>query len=586
MEMKSIKPMKLSAQWLKQNCLAYKRWFIFTTVMLSVITIVVPMLFEHDPIYFIIPGVSALFLISFVMMLSQLNFLHDSKAYAYVASKALPLKSRIYGIIITQALFCGVFLIFLYGVGYISELSLSTSGRYGITELNMLFTTVSAWVLILLLLVPLSALLSGTTISAAVSTLFNFSIPVSFFGVIYFVINVANKGTVGLNVNDIMGELILPFYRIDYMYHVNSPWYAMVILLPVTLGMLFYLLNWAIKNRKHERIGQSFVFKGYKIFILFLLSLLAPLGLTLLLTEASFSAQWISVLILGSITLYILLAILDKNLKLSKKAYQLIGAYLVGVSLCIGIATWGLNFYTAQVPDLSKVEAVILCNNSRVRDYKGTYHSIYELRASTKIDDFPIYRSEEMKKQVQLLHQMILEEPDALSFYEKAVGWQGDMNFNLVYLMKDGSRKVFPFLIPYQTNHGQKVESVYKVWAGEMLKQEEFLASASPLLYGKEIERTLSAEVYLPEGAIQIDQSQLKTLIGLVRKEINLKEDSMWFWYLFTLDDGFVNQSIDEEEYNYKYNISLETNNDYYFNFTVYEHQKELIEYLDSLLKK
>lgn len=585
MEMKSIKPMKLSPQWIKQNCMAYKRWFIFTTVMLSVITIVVPMLFEHDPIYFIIPGVSALFLISFVMMLSQLNFLHESKAFAYVASKALPLKSRIYGIVITQALFCGAFLIFLYGVGYFSGTALINHGRFGIPELNLLFTTVSAWVLILLLLVPLSALLSGTTISAAVSTLFNFSIPVSIFGVIYFVINVANKGTVGLNVHDIMGELILRFYRIDYIYHVNAPWYAMAILLPLTLGVLFYLLNWAIKNRKHERIGQSFVFKGYKVFILFLLSLLAPLGLTLLLSEASFSAQWVSVLILGSITLYILLAILDKNLKLSRKAYQLIGAYLVGVSLCIGIATLGLNFYIGQIPDLSKVDAVILCNDSWVRDHKGNYHSIYDLGALTKTGDLPIYRSEGMKKQVHLLHQLIIEEPQALNFYKGAIGWQSDMNFNLVYLMNDGSRRIFPFKIPYELSHGPDKDSVYKVWAGEMLKQEEFLASASPLLFGKEDERTLSAEVYLPEGAIQIDQSQLKTLVDLVRKEINLTEDSGWFWYLFTSSDGFIDQSH-KEDFVYKYNVSLKTNNGYYFDFMVYEHQKELIDYLESLMKK
>lgn len=590
MEMKSTKPMKLTAEWLKQNILAYKRWFVFTGVVLSVITIIIPMLFEQDPIYFLIPGMIALFLISFVMMLSQLNFLHDSKAFAYVSSKALPLKSRLWGIVITQALFCAVFLIYLYVIGYVSIDVISNHGRFDIMELNMYFTTVTAWVLILLLLVPISALLSGTSISAAVSTLFNFSIPLSILGVIYFIINVANSGTVGLNVNDIMAEVILRYYRLDYMYHVDSPWYVMIFILALTLGGLYGVLNWLIKNRKHERIGQSYVFKGYKVFILFLLSLLAPLGLTLFLVEASFASKWIAVLILGSITLYILLAILDKNLKLSKKAYSLIGFYLMAVTLCIGIATWGLNFYVRQIPNLDEVEAVLLSNNTSIRESKGKYISIYALAPSSESADLPIYRSDSGRKQVRLLHQMIIEEPKALSFSAGENSYwyysNGKMNFNMVYFMKDGSRKIFPFSIPYSLTEEDKGESAYDVWAEEMLKEEVFMASVSPILYGSEVQRTRSADLYLPDGTVTIDQQQLSKLMDFVRNDLKIKSNRSWFWYLYSSNDEFRNPFYNEEGAVYKYNISLETNNGYYFNYTVYEHQKDLINYLEDLKKK
>lgn len=263
MEMRTTEPMRLSTNWVWLNLKQYKRWFLLAAVLLGVTAIILPLLLDVEPMPYVLIGLLELFVLSFIMVLSQFGFLHDPKAFAYYQSKALPLKSRVHGIILTQTLFSYGFYFILMGWLKFAHTHLWSRSLFPTSRWINLYTfeMAGSWIAILLLLTALSALLSGTKAGAAFSTIFNFGLPMLFLGIVYFVLNVANGSTVGFNLPVIMETILQRFYRVNLIYHYWSTWETTLVILPLTLLLIYGIMLWTIQNRKGENIGQLFVFR-------------------------------------------------------------------------------------------------------------------------------------------------------------------------------------------------------------------------------------------------------------------------------------------------------------------------------------
>lgn len=383
MEMRTTKPMQLNSNWLYMNLKQHKRWFLMAAVLISVTAIILPLLLDAEPMPYVMAALVELFVLSFFMVLSQLEFLHNPKAFSYYQSKALPLKSRIHGIILTQAVFTYSFYILLkvwliFANNQIWPRTLIQTSRW----INYAtFEMAGSWIAILLLLTALSALLSGTKASAAFSTIFNFSLPMLALGIVYFVLNVANASTVGFNVSVIMETILQKYYRINLIYHYWSTWESTLVILSLTLLIIYGIMLWVIKNHKGENIGQLFIFKGYKIFVLIMLSMIVPLSFSVLLPDVYLISKWIAILMISELTLYMVLSIVEKSMKLNSKSVKLLIIFGVFITILIGSTSFFLNQYANNMPLIEEIEAVALSpvtailSNESIPDGGSVYYS-------------------------------------------------------------------------------------------------------------------------------------------------------------------------------------------------------------------
>lgn len=560
METRIIEPMHLNTNWLFMNLKSNKRWFLLTAILLSVTAIVLPLLLDVEPMPYVMLGLLELFVLSFIMVLTQFDFLHNSKAFAYYQSKALPLKSRVHGIILTQAVFTYSFYILLkvwllFANSQIWPRTLIQTSRW----INFsTFEMAGSWIAILLLLTALSALLSGTKAGAVFSTIFNFGLPMLFLGIIYFVLNVANASTVGFNLTVIMETIIQRYYRVDLIYHYWSSWETTLIILPLTLLLIYGIMLWVLKHHKGENIGQLFVFKGYKLFVLLILSMIVPLSFSVWLPNVYVVSKWVAILIISEITLYMVLSIVDKNMKLNSKSVKLLIFFGVFITLLIGSTSVLLNHYAKNMPNMEDIDAVLLSPIAAVAFNESSYES------------GSIYYSEEAKASILNLHQLMLQNNRAMLNYD----------FNIVYFLKDGSKCIFPFSpLPPHVIYEDDVAG-FDLFAKDMMATNEFWEVAYPILYDDAINQANTADVLVRElGNFRMDANDLDEFMALLKSDhANYKNNyDFWTQYPYLGTPFYYGSSYDT-----KYKLQITTDAEQIYIVAIHKDQHDLIEWIDK----
>lgn len=438
MEQKSIiasKPKNL----LLHALLEKKNWVILTLVVLAVSVFILPIMIRtsiHSE--FIVLGIIEVCIVVIVNCFIDFNYLHDARKFGYYMSKPISNLQRLHLNYLANGIFAAVFLGALLMVSLVLDHQI----------LDWFLVPVS-WLIFIVLLIGLSSQLSGNTIIAALATAFNFALPAIVLGMLYFAMDIVSDIAIGFNVNLIMDYILSNIYRLDYLYIIqytyDFSWSYFVVMIVVS-GFIYLMTRWAIKHRKNERIGEHIMFKGYKYFIGMAFSVLVPFIFTQITNDGDYMMKLVSFILLGAITYYIALIVLDKSFKLKPVAIKILVVFMSIFIVIVAIAGFAILSVERVLPEASEVAAVLVSNSDHVilpmdQSFRRQVTSL-EYEDLIQLD-LPLYESEDAIEYIIALHDIIVHEDR-----NKIKDYNSD-NLNIIYFMKDGTTVKRYFSIPY-----------------------------------------------------------------------------------------------------------------------------------------
>lgn len=581
MEMKSIKP---NSKLLKSFLINQKNWFLLTTIILIIFNGVLPLIANENPLYFVPLGGALLFCITFIMIHIQFHFLHDEKKFAYYASKPLSLLSRIHTLLLSQLIFNAFFimLLVLWTRFCVSFKPLS----YYSFDYYRFIGVLASWMIVFMFIAALSSLLSGNTFIASIASIFNFALPLLFLGIIYLGLNVANKLSLGFDISLIMNQMISVFYRLDYFYHLHEKIGLSLFSTGIHVIIIYSLTLLVFKYRKHERIGQFIVFNSYKIFVLSVVSVFVPFIFSFTFPQNShIFLDWLIVMLLGGITFYVGLIILERSFKAERRTFVMIGGFLATTTIIIMLSGFGLRVYQNTIPHVGEVKAAILI------DYTDTYRYFYGRHDSRSSDEYfenlilkgvPVFREKESIDQIIVFHEKILEGTPISHHHQVTI----------VYYFEDGSRKIFPFSL-----HSTSVNpEMSKKWYGDFLSLNEYKEVYFPIFY-KDLPEDSELTLHFSSGdlnqdrlSIRMDKEKIQAFreifeVEYFENEKDLLMDS--FNYISPLNLQDVYYPFNEEGRDMRINFYYEQGGDLnYFSILLWENHVALWQLLDEWVEE
>lgn len=457
--------MNKSKQLLIHHLLEKKNWAVLTLIVLIITVVILPMLMDSDiSEEYIAMGVAEVFIVILVNCLIDFNYLHDSKKYGYYLSKPMSSIKRIHMVLISNALFATFFMGLLCLIGIVLKLDMIES-----------FLVSSGWLIMLILLTSLSSLLSGNTIIAGLSTAFNFAIPLLIMGVMYFAMDIVGDIVIGINVDILMDYIIQHIYKIESLYLLEYV-YNMSVMYFVVLGcnclVIYGLMRWALKHRRNERIGEHIVFNGYKYFIALMFSIMVPFIFTSNLYSQEYVTKIIAFVILGSLTYYVSLVILEKSFKLKKVAIKLLVTFMVVFVSVVLASGFTVKLLGMNVPDITEIDSIIVSSTNRAFLPSKNDHVNLRNIDSEDIEKYklPVYQSEEAKQLIIDLHQSLINNSN----------YNYHTDINIVYYLKDGSKKTRYFDLGYFK--GENNEELNEIFE-ELRKTKEHKENVYPYFY-------------------------------------------------------------------------------------------------------
>ena len=457
--------MNKSKQLLIHHLLEKKNWAVLTLIVLIITVVILPMLMDTDiSEEYIAMGVAEVFIVILVNCLIDFNYLHDSKKYGYYLSKPMSSIKRIHMVLISNAIFATFFIGLLCFIGIVLKLDMMES-----------FLVSSGWLIMLILLTSLSSLLSGNTIIAGLSTAFNFAIPLLIMGVMYFAMDIVGDIVIGINVDILMDYIIQHIYKIESLYLLEYT-YNMSFMYFVVLGchslVVYALMRWVLKHRKNERIGEHIVFNGYKYFIALMFSIMVPFIFTSNLYSQEYVTKLIAFVILGSLTYYVSLVILEKSFKLKKVAIKLLVTFMVVFVSVVLASGFTVKLLEKNIPDISEIDSIMVSSTNNVFLPSKNDHVNLRSIDSDDIEKYklPVYQSDEAKQLILELHQSLINNPN----------YNYHTDINIVYYLKDGSKKTRYFDLGY--SKGDYNEELNEIFA-ELRKTKEHKENVYPYFY-------------------------------------------------------------------------------------------------------
>lgn len=432
------------------NSLREKRnWFVLSAVILAVTVIIIPLLMERDVSEEnIVIGIVEVFIIVFINILLDLSYLHNYRKFTYYQSKPITNMQMIDIVIVSNLIFAMFFMSILYVI----------SAMFGF-DLLSLFVVPIAWMVIGIFLAPLSSLLAGNIVIAGIATIFNFAIPVSLLGVIYFGVSIVENIALGFSADIIMEKLIDTFYRIDYLYFiklVDEPnWLIFSVLLFTICFILYFITTKLSVGRKNERIGDQIVFTGYKNFVALIVTTLIPLAFSSALYNNDYVAKLISFVILGSITFYVTIAIFEKSFIIDKSAFKLLAAFMALFILFISITGVVVRRYESYIPESEEIVAAFINGSDYIyiddkRDIDGI--SDLDLEIAKKYDQINIFTSKESIEAIRSIQKSVIENQKYRNYGE----------VHIVYFLKNGDKlsRYYRLLYDYSYEEDIDIEEV------------------------------------------------------------------------------------------------------------------------------
>jgi len=499
--------MNKSKQLLIHHLLEKKNWAVLTLIVLIITVVILPMLVDTEiSEEFLAVGVVEVFIVILVNCLIDFNYLHDSKKYGYYLSKPHSNIKRIHMVLISNALFATFFMGLLWLIGAVLDLY--------IFEMFLIST---GWLVMLMLLTALSSLLSGNTIIAGLATAFNFALPLLIMGVMYFAMDIVGDIVIGINVDIIMNYIVQNIYKIESLYLIEYG-YDMSIMYFVVLGcnslVIYGIMRWVLKHRKNERIGEHIVFKGYKYFIALMFSIMVPFIFTNAIYNREYGTKLISFVILGSLTYYVALVILEKSFKLKKIAIKLLVTFMV-VFLSIVLASgFIVKLIEKDIPEISEIESVFVSSSNEI--FVPTQNEVISLRKIDSVDlersELPVYESDESIQLILDLHNSLIDNPK-YNYYN---------DINIVYYLKDGSKVVRYFNLGHYSDDYNKEVGQLLI---DLMMTEEHKKLVYPFFYKdeyrdlmKNISIEINGDIY--NDKISLSQSEREQFASAVKQDI------------------------------------------------------------------
>ena len=560
MEQKNIKHsnfLNLLLNGLKEK----RNWFILSMAILITTVLIVPMLIGSDINEAnIVVGIVEIFIIVFLNCIIDLSYLHDIKKYSFYLSKPNSEKDKINLFLVNNIVFALINILPLW--------ILSMMMNFDTVEI---FTVAFPWLIIGIFVAALSGVLSGNSISSGIDTIFNFTLPLLLLGVIYFALNIVEKVAIGFNTDILMENFISNVYRIDYLYFIkfveDSNWLLYSVLFVFIPTIIYLITMKLLKKRKNEKIGEFIVYDGYKNFIALLASTLVPFLFSTVTRNSSVVGLLLSFLILGSLTYYVAMAILEKSFKLNKNSFKLLAIFMtmfIGFVFVGGVVT---KQYENKIPNINEIEGVVISNDNGIYiEEKEEYVKYYDIDISfEKYDDIVIYKSDEAKKAIIDIHKAILEN----NSYERY------NNVNIIYFLKDGSEFKRYYRLgenryyePDHTNEERKIITNDKLndAAKNLVSTDEFKEKVLKFIYDDIYsENFTNGKTMINGNEIEFTKKDIVNLRNALKKDIEknmVGKDLIMIYALVNNTENYLNQySYNMEKYDENRDVYIERMN-------------------------
>jgi LPXTG-motif cell wall-anchored protein len=344
------------------NGLKEKRsWFLVSFVILFITVVIIPIITRSTIREgFIIAGIVEVFFLVFINCMIDFSYLHDARKLGYYASKPMTDLQRINATLVINLIYTAVLIGALYIVSLFIETNIYMS-------LNDVFMVAIPWLLAGILTAGITGVLTGNTIAASLGTIINFTLPLSLLAIINYFFRIVEDITVGFSSNMMFNLFVDKVYRIDILYFVKyaetgMSWSYWLVLAGI-LCLLYGLLLWLSKRRKHERAGELVVSDGYKHFIAIIIATLLPIAFSAILWQVGFIGKVVNFLILFALAYYLINAVLEKSFRLSALTYKLFGGFIVFFVLFLGIVNFTTSRFEGKVPEASEISSIYVGNS-------------------------------------------------------------------------------------------------------------------------------------------------------------------------------------------------------------------------------
>lgn len=554
-----------------------KQWFMLTILLLVVSVIVLPILFgDSFSIEFAFLGLTEVCLITLISTLIDFHYLHDAKKFSYFLSKPMNMLEKAKVILASN---------FIFSFGFIIVITIAAALTGEFTYYLDGFFTGIAFFIVGMFYIALSAHLSGNVFIAGIASVFNFLVPLMILGIIYFLVELVSKVTLGFSSDIIMSEIIAKFIPIDKIYfldfrHILSLEY--LIYLAAEVGILFFLMKVVVKNRKNERIGDHIVFKGYKYFIASMLTFLLPF---IVISISPIDSFWLSIfafIILGALTYYISLIILDKSFKLKKQGVLVYLSFTAASLIVICIIALVTSQIVHYVPADEDIYGIMIADNAYITLPSDEYGSESISRISLKdIEEnhIPLYKSPASIGIIKEIHNQILVNNSITAYYD----------FNIVYFLKDGSKVVRYF----ETDNYQHTNNTYNeeldMLFDKVMELEDNLAVRFPIVYSNDYRNqfeNLAVRVTINDDEMfYLDRAKTVLVFNALRKDINQYAiNSKDYVDSFSYNSKHVYfPIIDEpEDYDMRYELEFYSGNRWIKTYRIQHYFTETIQLIEN----
>ncbi|HCX03945.1 MAG TPA: hypothetical protein DHM42_05610 [Clostridiales bacterium] len=438
-----------------------KNWFLISFAILIITVLIMPLLLISEiQEGNIVVGMIEIFILVFINCIIDFSYLHDNRKLGYYLSKPMTSLQRVNITIITNFIFTAV----LIGIlGVINMIA-------GVDVHEMYIITIP-WLITGIITAAFSSILTGNSLAAAVATVVNFTLPLSFLAILNYLFTIIEDLALGFNANILFNSFVDNYYKVNNLYFLNyfddginwTYFFQLAVIMTVLYLIGFKLL----KRRKNERTTELVVYDGYKYFISLFLATLVPIGFSLALRTESFVGKMAVFVLLSALGYYIINAILEKSFSPSFKGLKMYIIYLVIFALFIVGGNIATNQYEYYIPEAEEVEYAFIGNSM--------YHYQQEWERSRQVYDFNLEDIEEesFKENVDVytsaksidniidIHQHILEDQ---SYYL-------NQNVIITYVMKDGDNLTRYYNLEQAEDYnGDYLNSKAK----EILSTEEF----------------------------------------------------------------------------------------------------------------
>jgi len=426
MEWKNL--MHKQTQGLVYNALKEKKsWFMVSFTILFITVVIMPYVIGTGiEAGYIFVGIIEVFALVFINCMIDFSYLHDSRKLAYHLSKPITEMQKINVIIVVNLIYTAV----MMGL-------LGIASYFVYDSMVDVFLVTIPWLMAGILTSALSAVLTGNTIAAALATVINFTLPLSFLAIINYFFQITQEIAVGFNSRILSNNFIEKIYRIDILYFVKYAEekfdYSYFVVLAVVLSGLYLLTIILSKRRKNERTGDFVVSDGYKSLISLLVASLVPIAFLQVIYDGSFIAKMVSFVILSALAFYLINSVLEKSFKPSRYALKLFAGFMVFFMLFIVIADVTTSRFEAKVPVASEISAVYLGENTQVvlenhEEVLDIYNASEE--KVRKSDNIVLYEDLDTVQNIIDFHHELIKNQEYYQY----------VNFTIVYYYKNGDK--------------------------------------------------------------------------------------------------------------------------------------------------